>query len=883
MRFFLSAFGFLLGILLVSAEEHGDGSRSAIKIGVVLDLNSPTGAAINSSMSMALSDFYSSHLDYRTRIVLDTVDVDTELDAVSAVLQLLNTEEVQGIVGSEVSTEAFVAELGSKAHVPLISLTPRSLSHVNIASPYTIQITPDDSYQAQAIASICKQFKWLEVVILYEDNKYGNQFNSQLIKALQEVDIHTEYMISLPPSAQLDEISTQLNLLKSIQTRVFLVHVSTSMRSHIFHLAEISRMMIEGYAWIFTTDSLSNSLSSMDSTVTSSWQGAVGIRPYVPNSENLENFKARWKSNMFQVTNREITAELNVCSLWAYDTTWALAMAIEKIYETMDGTFKKVSNGKSKDDAIDAVRLDTAYKSPHIMRSLRNEHALNLTFDFTNVRVSKFGAKLLREMLDMKFTGLSGEFKLVDYQLRPSAFEIFNVIGNGERTLGYWLPSKGIIRGLDLNSEELKTVIWPGVSLSKPKGWGVPHTGKLKIGVPIKQGFTEFVKVEVDPSTNETKVVGFSIDVFRSVLEKLPVQLDYEFLPFVNESGHNLGIYDDLVHKVAEKNYDVVVGDITILADRASYVDFTLPYTESGASMVVKVNHQKNMWCFLKPLTWDLWVTAAASSIVLGLVVWALEHGTLKEKAVALFMSTGTLSSNYSRFAFIMWLFIVLILTQSYTARLSALLTVDKLDDFKISKDHYVGYQQGSFVRDFLVTNLHINDSKLRGYTTIEQYHQAMVKGGKQGGIDAIFDEIPYIKLFLRRYGSQYKRVGPTYKSEGFGFAFPHGSPLVPHFSRAILRLIQSENMSRIENKYFGAGSSSSVGSFSLVSQGKSVGAYNFGAFFILNFVIIILALFYRILTEYRKKYGSIYSKDPKITAFDSPANDLMPCLKCSK
>lgn len=84
MRFFLSACCFILRILLVSAEEHGDGNRSIIKVGVVLDLNSPTGALVNSSMSMALSDFYSSHSDYRTRLVLDTVDVDTELEAVSA-------------------------------------------------------------------------------------------------------------------------------------------------------------------------------------------------------------------------------------------------------------------------------------------------------------------------------------------------------------------------------------------------------------------------------------------------------------------------------------------------------------------------------------------------------------------------------------------------------------------------------------------------------------------------------------------------------------------------------------------------------------------------------------------------------------------------------
>ena len=47
---------------------------------------------------------------------------------------------------------------------------------------------------------------------------------------------------------------------------------------------------------------------------------------------------------------------------------------------------------------------------------------------------------------------------------------------------------------------------------------------------------------------------------------------------------------------------DAVVGDTTIVANRYLYVDFTLPYSESGVSMVVlmKDNEKKNIWIFLK-------------------------------------------------------------------------------------------------------------------------------------------------------------------------------------------------------------------------------------------------------------------------------------------
>ena len=74
--------------------------------------------------------------------------------------------------------------------------------------------------------------------------------------------------------------------------------------------------------------------------------------------------------------------------------------------------------------------------------------------------------------------------------------------------------------------------------------------------------------------------------------------------------------------------YDAVIGDITIIANRSTYVDFTLPYTESGVQMVVSVNddERKSLWIFLKPLSLNLWLTTGVAFIFTGLVVWVLEH-----------------------------------------------------------------------------------------------------------------------------------------------------------------------------------------------------------------------------------------------------------------
>lgn len=128
-----------------------------------------------------------------------------------------------------------------------------------------------------------------------------------------------------------------------------------------------------------------------------------------------------------------------------------------------------------------------------------------------------------------------------------------------------------------------------------------------------------------------------------------------------------------------------------------------------------------------------------------------------------------------SRIVLIIWLFFLLVLTSSYTASLTSMLTVQQLqptvtDVHELIKNgEYVGYQRGSYVKG-LLDELGFDKAKIRKYGNTDEFRDALSKGSSNGGISALVDEIPYIKLFLAKHCEGYTMVGPIYKTAGFGY-----------------------------------------------------------------------------------------------------------------
>ncbi|KAJ6373296.1 hypothetical protein OIU76_027603 [Salix suchowensis] len=783
-----------LKILFIEMGVAQNTTFIPVNVGVVLDLDSDLDGKIAlSCIEMALSDFYATHGGYKTRVALAIRDSKKDVvGAAAAALDLIKNVEVQAILGPSTSMQAnLVIELGEKAQVPIISFSATSPSLASIRSPYFFRATLDDSAQVNAISTLVQSFGWREAVPIYIDNEYGEGVIPYLTDALQAVDVRVPYRSVISPSATDAQIVAELYKLMTMQTRVFIVHMFPSLGARLFAKAKDIGMMSEGYVWIMTDGLTAEFLSSPNPSVTDTMQGVLGIKPYVPRTKELENFRARWKRKFLQDNQNSIDAELNIYGLWAYDATKALAMAVEKAGATNFG-FQKANVSSSS--STDLATLGTSLNGPNLLQALSNT----------------------------SFKGLTGDYHFVDRQLQPPAFQIVNVNGNGVRGLGFWTPAQGLVKQLDpgiykpiksTSMSSISTAIFPGDTFVVPKGWEIPtNEKKLKIGVPVKNGYEEFVAVTKDPISNAIKVTGYCIDVFDAVVKALPYALPYEYIPYANPDGKPAGTYNDLAYQVYLKKFDAVVGDMTIIFNRSLYIDYTLPYTESGVSMIVPIadNNSKNAWVFMKPLTWDLWVSTFVFFVFIGFVVWVLEHrvnedfrGSASDQAGAsfwfsfstmVFAQRESVVSNLSRVVVIIWCFVVLILTQSYTASLSSLLTIQQLRvadvNELVNKGEYVGYQKGSFVLGTLL-GMGFDKSKLIVYNSPEECYELFSKGSGNGGIAAAFDEIPYIRLLMPKYRSKYT-------------VFPKGSPDVSNISREILNMIEGDKMKDLQEKWFG-------------------------------------------------------------------------------
>jgi len=75
------------------------------------------------------------------------------------------------------------------------------------------------------------------------------------------------------------------------------------------------------------------------------------------------------------------------------------------------------------------------------------------------------------------------------------------------------------------------------------------------------------------------------------------------------------------------QEFDGAVGDIAITTERTRMVDFTQPYIESGLVVVAPVGKaESHALAFLAPFTPKMWCVTAVFFILVGAVVWILEH-----------------------------------------------------------------------------------------------------------------------------------------------------------------------------------------------------------------------------------------------------------------
>ncbi|XP_062095851.1 glutamate receptor 2.7-like [Humulus lupulus] len=784
-----SIFHVLLFFLLITAHygTQAEHEEKITNVGIIIDLHSRIGKEQQAAMDIAAQNF--NHSSNNHKLSLHFQDSTKEpLRAASSAKNMIEENKLEVIIGMESWEEAvMVGKVGNQSQVPVISLVAPSITPplMQLRWPFLISMANNASGEIKYIADLVCAYHWRKVVVIYEDDEYGSDLGSLTLlnEALQNVSSEIEYRLVLPPYSTLSEpkgvILDELLKLLSVQSRTFIIlRSSLPMVTHLFREAKKIGLLERDSAWIMT-ESVTNLLDYANNSVISSMKGALGIKTnYSKDTSSYKKFLAQFQRS-FHGENPNESSNLNpgIYALRAYDSIQAITQALKRV----------ASN--------------------------------------TSPKLSK------ESILSTSFEGLSGTVSFKENMLLPDQkLRIVNVVDIEDqetsqkkgiyKELDCWRSNNGFSNCLSTEKKENRiadpcqgSVVWPGNLVKRyPKGWSMPTITKpLRIGVPGDTQFKKFVTVDQSKMYLNEAYDGFCIRIFRMALQHLNYDLPYQFEAFT-------GSYDQLIDAVYNKTYDAVVGDMTILYERSKKVEFTQPFAESGLSMIIPINSKQSTWMFMKPFTWEMWVITVAILVYTMVIVWFLEHptnpeftGSVKDQIGTAFWFTFSslffaqrerVHSNITRVAVMMWFFVVFILTASYTASLSSILTVRQLEqDIDIEwlrkTNQTVGCDGASFVRNYLENVLELSPNQTKTVPEEDDY----LDWFKEKKISAAFLELPYEKVFINKYCNKYTTSLSTYRFGGLGFVFQKGSPLTKDLSEAILKLSENGNITTLQKQ----------------------------------------------------------------------------------
>lgn len=797
---------------LVSAGVCQNVSRPAVvNIGAIFSFDSTIGRVAKVAINAAVDDINSDTSVLRgTNLTVQMQDSSCNvfLDTVEALKSM--EKDIVAIIGPQSSVVAHViSHVANELQVPLLSFSATDPTLSSLQYPFFVRATQSDLFQMAAIAKIVEYSQWRKVIAIFTDDDYGRNGIASLGDKLAERRCTISYKAALPPVATKSDIYDILVKVALMESHVLVVHANPGSGLLIFSVAKNLGMMGTGYAWIATDwlTSLLDSSASPDTHTMDLIQGVVTLRQHTEDSKLKSDFVSKW--NKLAQRGDNGYSKLNSYGLYAYDAIWVVAKAIDAFF-TDGGIVSFSGDPRLKDIVRGSLHLEA-------------------------MSVFDGGKLLLDKIRKTKLSGVTGsvEFDSNGDLVHP-AYDIINVVGTGLHTVGYWSNFSGLSvvspEKLGTNTtnrsrehQKLYTVIWPGETITRPRGWVFPYNGEeLRIGVPHRVGYKEFVSKEPTSST----LKGFCIDVFTAAVNLLPYPVPYRFISFGN--GHDNPNYDDLVNMVAEDAFDAAIGDIAITTNRTRSADYTQPYAETGLVILAPINrHSSNMWAFLQPFTLQMWCVTGIFFLAVGAVVWILEHrmndefrGSPRKQLVTIvWFSFSTLLSSQranivstlGRAVLIILFFLVLIIQSSYKATLSSILTIQQLSspikgiDSLIDSNEPIGFPSGSFAGNYMADELGISRSRLKALRSTEDYARALDLGPNNGGVAAVVDELLYVELFLSTH-CNFATVGTEFTKGGWGFVFQHDSPLAIDMSTAILTLSENGELQKIKDKWLTRG-----------------------------------------------------------------------------
>uniref|UniRef100_A0AAQ4Q0T1 Glutamate receptor n=1 Tax=Gasterosteus aculeatus aculeatus TaxID=481459 RepID=A0AAQ4Q0T1_GASAC len=338
---------------------------------------------------------------------------------------------------------------------------------------------------------------------------------------------------------------------------------------------------------------------------------------------------------------------------------------------------------------------------------------------------------------------------------------------------------------------------------------------------------------------------GFCIDILKKIAKYVKFTYDL-YLVTNGKHGKKINnVWNGMVGEVVYKKAVMAVGSLTINEERSEVIDFSVPFVETGISvMVSRSNGTVSPSAFLEPFSASVWVmmfvmlllvTAMAvfmfeyisplgfnrnlaqgrdphgPSFTMGKAVWLL-WGLVFNNSVPVQNPKGTTS----KFIVSVWAFFAVIFLASYTANLAAFMIQEEfvdqvtgLSDNKFQNPYAYSppFRFGTVPNGSTERNIRKNYPAMHQYMV--KYHQTGVTDAlvslKTGKLDAfIYDAAVLNYAAGRDEGCKLVTIGSGYifATTGYGIALQKGSYWKRQVDLAILAIIGDGEMEELEAQW---------------------------------------------------------------------------------
>ncbi len=337
---------------------------------------------------------------------------------------------------------------------------------------------------------------------------------------------------------------------------------------------------------------------------------------------------------------------------------------------------------------------------------------------------------------------------------------------------------------------------------------------------PAQDGQTVRVATrELPPMVIETngELTGFSIDLWNEIASRLKLRTSYQVNPDVRA----------LLAQVTDGSADLGISAISITSERHKVVDFSQPMLNAGLHILVRGQGEAES----NPLT-DLLRLLFSPAILVWLgigllfiivpahLVFLLErrhpNGMIPTTNYfpgifyAMYWAASTLATQadsmprhwIARILAVLWMFTGVVFVAFYTAQLTATLTVQRIQGSINGPDDLPGKRVATTRGSTAAAWLREQRADVLEVARFEDASSALA----ERRVDAVVFDAPVLLYYASHEGKgQTQVVGPAFRKEDYGIAFPAGSPLRKQVDVALLGLREDGGFQRLYDKWFAA------------------------------------------------------------------------------